>query len=432
MTARIPRPPAAAVSIARRLEEAGHETWAVGGAIRDALLGLPPGDWDLSTGARPEEVRRLFPRTAPIGIEHGTVGVVGGDGELYEVTTFRRDVETHGRHAVVEFADTVDEDLSRRDFTINAIAWHPLREELRDPFGGVADLAAGVIRTVGDPERRFAEDYLRVLRALRFAGHFDFTVEVRTWSALCAAAERLPGLSAERIREELLKVLSGSERPSASLGLYGASGVLAVLYPELDGLVGRPATGEEGGDVWSRAVMAADRVRRTRPLLRLAAVLAVPADVARSLLERLRFSNAEVREVSELVGARGEPFPDEGDGAAVRRWIATVGRERVRDLVRLWVAEARAARGRGKADPVPVRRRWRRIREALGAGPPLRVEELAIGGDELIELGLSPGPRFGEILGELLERVLERPELNRRDALLDIVREELAPEEGRT
>ena len=167
-----PDAPPAATWIVRTLEEAGHETWAVGGAVRDVLLGRPAGDWDLTTHARPTDVRRIFRRTIPIGVEHGTVGVLARDGTMYEVTTFRKDVQTDGRHAVVEFASTLDEDLARRDFTINAIAWHPLREELRDPFGGAVDLGHGVLRTVGAPEERFREDYLRVLRALRFAGRF--------------------------------------------------------------------------------------------------------------------------------------------------------------------------------------------------------------------------------------------------------------------
>ncbi|HEV2132552.1 MAG TPA: polynucleotide adenylyltransferase, partial [Longimicrobiaceae bacterium] len=145
-------PPHEVRRIARRLEEAGHATWTVGGAVRDALAGIPPGDWDLTTAARPGEVQRLFRRTVPIGVEHGTVGVLGKDGHLYEVTTFRRDVETFGRRARVAFADTLEEDLERRDFTINAVAWHPLTREVRDPHGGVPALRAGLLRTVGEAE----------------------------------------------------------------------------------------------------------------------------------------------------------------------------------------------------------------------------------------------------------------------------------------
>ena len=228
--------PDAVLDIARRLDRAGHDVWAVGGAVRDALLGVPGGDWDLASSARPEQVRALFRRTVPIGIEHGTVGVLANDGVLYEVTTFRRDVETTGRHAVIEFARTIDEDLARRDFTFNAIAWHPIRDELRDPFHGFDDLKRAVLRTVGDPADRFAEDYLRVLRALRFAGHFVLEIEPDTWDALRAAVPHLDVLSAERVREELFKVLDRTPHASAALRLYAASGALAELYPELEGV----------------------------------------------------------------------------------------------------------------------------------------------------------------------------------------------------
>ena len=240
--------------------------------VRDALAGKDPGDWDLTTAARPADVRRLFKRTVPIGVEHGTVGVLGKDGRLYEVTTFRRDVETFGRHAVVAFAETVDEDLARRDFTINALAWHPLRGDLLDPFGGRRDLEEGVLRTVGAPEDRFAEDYLRVLRALRFAGQFDLDVEPETWASLREAARHLDGLSAERVREELVKVLTQVPGASRCLGLYREAGVLDVLYPELAPLAGeRPAPDQP--DLWTATLGAVDAARPHRVRIRLAALL---------------------------------------------------------------------------------------------------------------------------------------------------------------
>src|SRR5262245_50227825 len=163
-------PPAAVLEIARRLEDAGFEAWCVGGAIRDALLGHPHLDWDLATSATPQEVRRLFgKRTIPVGIEFGTVGVLDQSGTMHEVTTFRRDVKTDGRHAVVEFGASLDDDLSRRDFTINAIAYSPSKKELQDPFDGQRDLARRIVRAVGDADARMREDRLRALRAIRFA-----------------------------------------------------------------------------------------------------------------------------------------------------------------------------------------------------------------------------------------------------------------------
>ncbi|MFW6089030.1 MAG: CCA tRNA nucleotidyltransferase, partial [Gemmatimonadota bacterium] len=287
--------------LAEQLEARGYEAWAVGGAIRDRLLGLARGDWDLATDARPEEVRALFPRTIPLGIEHGTVGVLQEDGTVYEVTTFRRDIETDGRHAVVAFAETVDEDLARRDFTINAIAWRIATRELKDPWNGREDLEARILRAVGEPAERFAEDYLRVLRGLRFAGRFDLTIDPPTREALESAIPGTTDLSAERVREELEKILTGP-RPSAAVRLYRDTGVLGVWYPELDA--------RADSDAWERALDAIDELHEGRPLLRLARLLMVipgagedpdPGEAAVSrVIERLKLSNADRRRLLEL------------------------------------------------------------------------------------------------------------------------------------
>jgi tRNA nucleotidyltransferase (CCA-adding enzyme) len=353
-------PPPAVLDIARRLHEAGHDVWAVGGAVRDALMGVPGGDWDLTTSARPEDVQRIFRRTVPVGIEHGTVGVLVKDGVLYEVTTFRRDVETFGRHAVIEFAQTINEDLARRDFTFNAIAWHPIHDELRDPWGGLDDLKRAVLRTVGAPAERFAEDYLRVLRALRFAGHFVLEVEPATWEALRAAVPLLHNLSAERVREELYKVLGRTPHASAALRLYADSGVLAEIYPELAALVGLQlpleVTGgggdtvfaaDAGDDAWLRSLRAVDALPPARLTLRLAALLhaaGMPAARAKdlrggfrytghermgarraeALLRRLKASNADVEHVATLVERQSDLFPPDAPAAGVRRWLLHV------------------------------------------------------------------------------------------------------------
>ena len=181
-------PPPTVRDIAERLEHAGYETWCVGGAVRDALLGHPHLDWDLATAATPDRVQALFRRTVPVGIEFGTVGVLDRKGVMHEVTTFRHDVRTDGRHAVVEFGASLDQDLARRDFTINAIAFSPKTNELRDPFAGREDLAKGIIRAVGAPDQRMKEDRLRALRAMRFAGRFGFRIEPETWTAISASA----------------------------------------------------------------------------------------------------------------------------------------------------------------------------------------------------------------------------------------------------
>ncbi|HET8653950.1 MAG TPA: CCA tRNA nucleotidyltransferase [Longimicrobiaceae bacterium] len=429
-------PPREVRRIAERLAGAGYEAWAVGGAIRDALAGLAVGDWDLTTSARPPEVRRLFKRTVPIGIEHGTVGVLGKDGVLYEVTTFRRDVETDGRHARVSFSDSLDEDLDRRDFTINAVAWSPLTGEIRDPHGGVEDLRAGLLRTVGDARERFREDRLRVLRALRFAGRFSLEIEPRTWRAIRESADRLDHLSAERVREELVKTLAGQRAPSRTLRLYAASGVLAALYPELAACI--PLD-----DVWEHTLRVVDALPPTRPLLRLAALLhesgrpgaTEPLDagrgapvqahagaaLARGLMRRLKASNADTDRVVHLVAQYGGLPAADAPEAALRRWVRRVGVDYWRDLLRLHLADRRAR----AADASDLLDLWRRLRRILREGPALGPGDLAIGGAELRALGIPPGPLYGEILKDLLERVTDEPELNTRERLLEIVREGL-------
>ncbi len=390
--------------IARTLEAAGFETWAVGGAVRDALRRRPSGDWDMATQARPGDMQRLFRRTVPLGVEHGTIGILAKDGTMYEVTTFRKDVETDGRHAVVAFADHIEDDLARRDFTINAIAWHPLREEFIDPYGGVDDLDAELLRTVGEPTERFAEDYLRVLRALRFAGRFGFRIHDDTWSAMCAGVERLRQLSAERVREELVKVLESDPVPSTSLGLYRTSGALKVLYPELSALT--EAT-------WDATLAMLDDLAPRRPFQRLAALLRpLNAEDVVSLLLRMKLSNAQVDEVAWLATAPALPAAD-ADDTTLRRWLSRVGPGRVSALGRLELAHARS----GGASTAAVVSSWRAARRVRSAHPPLAVGDLALDGRDLIRLGLEPGPRFGEILEGLLDWVLDDPARNRTEVL---------------
>ncbi len=401
--------PAAVREIARRLEESGYETWAVGGAIRDALLNEFRSDWDLATAARPEAVRKLFRPSYPIGAQFGTVGVRGSDGRVYEVTTFRRDIETDGRHAVVEYADTLDEDLARRDFTINAIAYHPLRDEFHDPFDGWSDLQRLTLRCVGEPALRFAEDYLRVLRGLRFAGRYRLTIESPTWEALKAAVPTLSRLSAERVREELLKTLAA---PAATPGLtlYRESGALNVVIPEL-----------AGATAWDETCRTVDALDARRLNLRLAALLAPAAGAVEPLMTRLRFSNAEIRDVVAFCRALDLTLPTAGDPVSARRWLRQVGRERARDALRLHLARARAR----QLDAEARRNLAARSREVLGAihrGDPVALGDLAIDGNDLKVLGLSPGPEFARILGACLDEVIRDPRLNQREQLMAIVR----------
>ena len=437
-------PPDQVLWIWRTLEEAGFETWIVGGAIRDILLGRPADDWDFATRAHPKQIMAAFPRTVPIGVDHGTVGVLAPDGTLYEVTTFRRDVETFGRRAVVEFAESIEEDLSRRDFTVNALAWHPDGDQLLDPWNGATDLNEQILRTVGDPAERFAEDLLRVLRALRFAGQFGLTIEEGTWRALLSAVPELSQLSPERIQEEMMKVLSQAQKPSVALGLYAESGVFAELYPELNiGL----------REDLAHTLWACDAVSRTRPWVRLSLLVALASatddplasvtddqeaidatDHSRSarrraiesLMERLRFSNADTKRVA-TVAASLSPAPLSEEPAVLRRWLNRVGPEHFADIARAWLAGARAHEKPEKelperegASPSDVVRRIKALRTILREAPPLTVADLALDGSDLKKLGLPPGPQFGEILRYLLEEVLDHPEVNNRADLEDL------------
>lgn len=454
MTHANPRPPGYVLWAARTLEDAGYETWAVGGAIRNTLLGIPTGDWDLATRAPPAAVLRLFPRTVPVGIEHGTVGVLTREGVLLEVTTFRKDVETFGRKAVVEFADTLEEDLSRRDFTVNAVAWHPLSGRFQDPFGGRQDLEKGLLRTVGDPRERFAEDYLRVLRGLRFSGRFRFRIDDPAWDAIRSSTGELGILSPERIREELMKVLSGDPRPSGALALYRLSGVLGALYPEVAATEGctRPNGGEE--DLWTHTLLLTDSLPARRPLLRLAALfhgVGIPEggyegagapgeggqdtssrgrDRAAALMIRLRFSNAEIRAVTELIGAGMEAPLQLEAPSGLRRWLHRADPDNLPSLARIWAAKARLDRLRRGEDPASVAEIIHRLRGEVRSGAPIRSGELAMNGRDLISMGLRPGPRFKDILGALMERVLDDPDLNRPELLRRMALEWLTDGKG--
>ena len=384
--------PEAVLEIARTLEAAGHEAWCVGGALRDALLRNPHADYDFATSARPEEVQRLFRRTAAVGVKHGTVGVIDRQRVLHEVTTFRRDVATDGRHAVVEYGVSLDDDLARRDFTINAIAYHPLRHEWRDPFDGAGDLERRLVRAVGAPAARFAEDYLRVLRAIRFAARFGFAVERDTWAAAQAAASGLTRLSAERVREEWFKSLRSAQDIAQLVRLWHEVGAARVWMPEL------------APDAADRLVPQGSAEERD-PVLLTARLTADPVAV----LRRLKASRAEIGRASAAVA--GPTAPAGSGEIAARRWLSSVGPGTAEDLITL----ARLATGREPEWAATVRT----IRDR---GDPVSRGDLAVSGDDIRQLGFA-GPRVGEVLGALLDRVLDDPSLNSRERLLELAGE---------
>lgn len=414
------RPPGPVIDLARTLQNAGFEAWCVGGAVRDALLGLSHLDWDLATAATPAQVRRLFKRTIPVGIEFGTVGVLDRNGRMHEVTTFRRDVLTDGRHAVVEFGASLDEDLARRDFTINAIAYDPIAKVLRDPFHGREDLAKGVVRAVGVAEDRLREDRLRALRAIRFASRFDFEIEPRTWDAITGSAPHLTRLSPERVKQELDKTIEQVNKPSRAFKRWRDSGAFSSVIPALAHV--RDST-LNAVDCLPKPELAS---RPLRKVLRMAALLSeLDSRSAESTLRALRASNQEITVISSLVGywhLHGEKLTRDlrsgfvPSDPALRRLAADVGRLRVNAFLRLaaalWTNDASISTSN-------VRILFRRLMR-IAFRDPVEIADLAVDGDDLRSIGVKPGPLLGTVLRYLVDKVVEDPSLNIRDTLLDM------------
>src|SRR5213596_200871 len=386
------------LKIAQKLEDAGYETWCVGGAIRDNLLGVQNHDFDLTTSAPPAEVQKIFKRTVPVGIEHGTVAVLDSANQPHEVTTFRKDIQTDGRHAVVEFGVSLMDDLARRDFTINAIAYHPIRHEWRDPFQGEQDLDKKLIRSVGDANWRFQEDYLRILRALRFSARFEVRIHPRTLEAAKANVQGLAQLSAERVRDEWFKGIATAKRVSKLLSLWIDVGAARTWLPEI-----RDAAGGMR-DAWK----AVDKLPRD-PVLITAFLASDPA----SLLTRLKSSNKDI-ERGRAIGQWRDKYPDPKHVPEVRRWLSQVG-EYADDL--LWLLPAHPA----SRIPHPVSDLPKLVESIRAAKDPLTVKALAVKGEDLLAAGVRPGPDVGETLERLLAEVLEDPSRNTRDYLLSRV-----------
>lgn len=324
----------------------------------------------------------------PIGIEHGTVAVLDRLDHLHEVTTFRKDIRTDGRHAVVEFGVSLTDDLARRDFTINAIAYHPLKREWRDPFAGEADLEKKLIRSVGDPNWRFREDYLRILRALRFSARFEFRIHGPTLEAAKANVAGLGQLSAERVRDEWFKGIATAVRVSKLVNLWIEVGAARIWLPEIV-IQGDDARGKREVDSLPR-----DPVLITGFLSR---------DPAASLT-RLKCSNQDI-ERGRAIGHWRDKYPDPKHLPGVRRWLSQVG-EYADDLLVL------------PSSPVSLAKVVGSIRAAKD---PLRLKDLAVTGDDLLAAGVRPGPDVGATLERLLADVLEDPSHNTPAYLLSRV-----------
>lgn len=399
-----------------RLGQAGHEAYAVGGAVRDAMLGRDPGDWDVATSATPEKVTELFARTIPTGIDHGTVTVLVGKGKArlpVEVTTFRGEgAYSDGRRPdSVTFGVPLHEDLARRDFVVNAMAYDPVARKLIDPFGGRADLQARQVRAVGNPAERFAEDGLRVMRAVRFAAKLEFGLDAATEAAIPGALPVLAKVSRERVRDELIKML-GAPRPSVGLVIARRTGIMDAILPEL----GFGPHADSAPERWARAMARVDA--RGDAYLRLGGLLLEPAGPLPPLksgshpLRRLKLSNAEIERVGRLL-RHGRAWTEARSDAELRAFLAGVGRANVDDLLAIWRME-KAARAADREAVLRIEAESRRVKDIMAAGHALTPAELVLGGKDVMRiLGIGPGRHIGELLSALMERVWERPELNR-------------------
>ncbi len=434
--------PVNAEKILRVLENQGFEAFIVGGCVRDSILGRRPDDWDITTSARPEQVKALFRRTVDTGLKHGTVTVLM-DKESYEVTTYRIDGEYEdGRHPKeVAFTASLEEDLKRRDFTINAMAYHPDRG-LVDLFHGMDDIRAEIIRCVGNPLERFGEDALRILRAVRFSAQLGFSIEAETKTGIEELAPNLKLVSAERIQTELVKLLV-SPHPDYFLTAY-ETGITRQFLPEFDACM---ETGQNTPHhclsvglhtLQSLLNIRPDKVLRLTMLLHDIGKPAVkktdengrdhfkmhgPAGekMASAILRRLKFDNDTISKVCRLIRWHDDrPAPDM---CSVRRAVNRIGE----DIFPLYLEVQRAdmlAQSTYKREEKAARLEGVNecYRKILEEGQCVSLKSMAVKGRDLIAAGYAPGPELGKILNRLLEHVLEHPEDNEKDRLLALLK----------
>ena len=435
--------PRKVVLIIKNLQRHGYDAYAVGGCVRDSILNRKPEDWDITTSAKPEQVKRIFRRTVDTGIEHGTVTVlIGKDG--FEVTTYRVDgLYEDGRHPKeVTFTSRLEEDLKRRDFTINAMAYND-DERLVDAFGGMRDLNYHLIRCVGDPKERFSEDALRILRAVRFSAQLAFPIEPETAEAIKSLAPNLEKISAERIQAELVKLLVSDhpERIQDACEL----GITKVVLPEWDDMVGvKQNTPHHKYDVAAHTVHALQNVKNDK-VLRLTMLFhdmgkpvmkttdengrdhfkghAIASEqIAKTVMKRLKFDNDTIRKVTKLVAYHD--YRMEPTGANVRRAMHEIGVELFPYYLAVRLADTKAQSSyerRGKLENIIQIREL--YRNALRNKECVTLKDLAVTGTDLINLGIAPGKELGTLLNDLLDMVIEDPAWNQKGKLCDYVKE---------
>ncbi len=433
--------PENAAKIIHILQKEGYEAYIVGGCVRDAILGKEPNDWDITTSAKPEQVKALFHRTVDTGIQHGTVTVLMG-GQPYEVTTYRIDgtYEDHRRPTEVAFTTMLSEDLLRRDFTINAMAYND-KEGLIDLYDGMGDLKRGVIRCVGVAEHRFDEDALRILRAVRFAAQLDFVIEEQTQAAIEKKREFLRDISAERIQVELTKLLT-SKHPERLMDAYRL-GITAIVLPEFDGMIATEQNHEHHCyNVGEHCLHAVCNIENA-PALRWAALLhdigktvtkTVDEDgydhfyghniagvpLAQKVLRRMKLDNMTIKRVLKLVEWHDYGIQGGINKKALRKALHKMGgAEWFPDILKMRRADNLAQSMFLREEKLRNIEEMRELyEEILADSECLSVKDLAVKGGDLIAMGMKPGKQLGDILNDMLQDVLEYPEHNNKEYLL--------------
>ena len=424
----------------------GKDVYLVGGAVRDLMLGRASTDWDLATNARPEEVMGFFKRVIPTGIKHGTV-TVRYKGSSIEVTTFRTESEySDGRRPdTIKYAQTIEEDLSRRDFTMNAAAVKLPEGKLFDPYGGQNDIRRRLIRCVGDAAERFSEDGLRPMRAVRFAAQLGFNLEGETLGAIRPSLNTTSKVAAERVREELDKTIA-SPSPQTGLVLMEETGLLTLFLPELDLCRGVEQKGYHIYDVLDHSLLSCAYAAQKgfSQDVRMAALfhdLGKPsaqkmgpdgswtfynhekesASLAEGIMRRFRYPNSAIEKVCRLIRAHMFHYEDTWKDSAVRRFIVRTGEDLLSELFDLRMADAAGTCG---ADPSPALLLpfKKRIEAVLAADNVLSLKKLAVNGEDLIGIGVEPGKYIGIILKELFETTVDDPALNTKEKLLEIAK----------
>lgn len=431
--------PSQVEALLNRLEAAGHEAYVVGGCVRDSFIDRVPNDWDICTSALPEETIRCFDgfRVIETGLQHGTV-TVHLEGEDYEITTYRIDGDySDGRHPdSVTFTSRIEEDLARRDFTINAMAFHP-KTGLVDPFGGQQDLTAGVVRCVGDPVTRFTEDSLRILRAVRFASQLDYIIEISTSDAMYQCLPLLKRVAVERIQVEFEKLLCG---PAALRILHDHRDIIADFLPEIRPMFDLDQKNDYHiYDVWEHTLHVLDQIP-AEPVLRLAAFFhdigkpgtmtvteedwghfygheAHGAEITDTILRRLRYDNATREAVVQVIDAHKIVFQPTQRHA--RRCLNKLGEKNLRMLIQLELADVKSQNPKYTPERVENILAFQEQLEAvLAAEQCFSLKHLAVSGRDLLELGVPQGKEIGRILNLLLEQVMDEKLPNEKAALL--------------